>query len=160
MWKKTKKKWPNITKRNCDHTQKFFLTKLNFFFTKLNKKVTKLKKCIQTLKTNCDKVFFLNMTKLKKNFYQTKKKLWQNSTKQNQKFLTKLKKKLSHNFKLKLWQNLSQIVILLKTQIVIVQIVTVVTVVVIVTSFSKNNLTPRQPMRFSQGSFCDSRNVF
>ena len=40
-----------------------------------------------------------------------------------------------------------------KTQIVMVVIVTVVTVVVRVTSFSKNNLTPRQPMRYSQGSF-------
>ena len=39
---------------------------------------------------------------------------------------------------------------------------TVVTVVVIVTSFSKNNLTsrPQQPMRFSQGSFCNSRGKF
>ena len=35
----------------------------------------------------------------------------------------------------------------------IVVIVTVVAVVVIVTSFSKNNLTPRLPMRCSQGSF-------
>ena len=34
-----------------------------------------------------------------------------------------------------------------------VVIVTVVTVVVRVTSFSKNNLTPRQPMKYSQGSF-------
>ena len=44
-----------------------------------------------------------------------------------------------------------------KTQIVTVVLVTVVTVaevtVVIVTSFSKNKLTPRQPMRCSQGSF-------
>ena len=38
-------------------------------------------------------------------------------------------------------------------RIVMVVIVTVVTVIVIVTSFSKNNLTPRQPMRCSQGTF-------
>ena len=38
--------------------------------------------------------------------------------------------------------------------------IVIVTVVVIVTSFNKNNLTPQQPMRFSQGSFCDSRNVW
>ena len=54
--------------------------------------------------------------------------------------------------KLKLWQNS-------KTQIVTVVIVTLVTVadltVVIVTSFSKNNLTPRQPMRCSQAAFYD-----
>ena len=36
---------------------------------------------------------------------------------------------------------------------------TVVTVVVIVTSFSKKNWTPQQPMRFSQGSFHDSCDV-
>ena len=40
-----------------------------------------------------------------------------------------------------------------KTQIVMIVIVTVVTAVVRLTSFSKNNLTPRQPMRYSQGSF-------
>ena len=56
--------------------------------------------------------------------------------------------------KIKLWQNLNnQIVTKLKSQIVTVVIVTVVTVVVIVKYFSKNNLTPQQPMRCSQSSF-------
>ena len=42
----------------------------------------------------------------------------------------------------------------------IVVIVTVVTVVVIVTSFSKNNLTPQQHMRYSQGSFSQFSRCF
>ena len=75
------------------------------------------------------------MTKLEKsNCDKTQKlKLWPNSK------------------KFKLWQNP-------KTHIVtVVQVTVVVTVavvtVVIMTAFSKNNLTPRQPMRSSQGSF-------
>ena len=44
------------------------------------------------------------------------------------------------------------VVILVTVVIVTVVIVTVATVV-IVTYFSKNNLTPRQQMRYSQGSF-------
>ena len=60
-------------------------------------------------------------------------KYWQNSKTQ---IATK---------KIKLWQNS-------KTQIVTVVIVAVVTAV-LVTSFSKNNLTPSQPMRCSHCSF-------
>ena len=44
----------------------------------------------------------------------------------------------------------NQIATKLKTQTVMVVIVTVI---VIVTPFSKNKLTPRQPMKCSQGSF-------
>ena len=63
-------------------------------------------------------------------------KLWQNSKTQS---VTKLKK-------IKWWQNSI-------TQNALVVIVTVVTVLVIVTSFRKNNLTPRQPMICSLGCF-------
>ena len=72
-------------------------------------------------------------------------------TKLKKEIMTKIKK-LYKNWKLKLCQNL--------TQIVIVVIVTVVTVVVIGTSCSKNNLTPQQQMKFSLGSFRDSCDVY
>ena len=65
------------------------------------------------------------------NCYKTQKlKLWHNS-------------KCDKNQKLKFWQKLKTLTIV---------IVTVVTVV-IATPFSKNNLTPRQPMRCSRCSF-------
>ena len=45
--------------------------------------------------------------------------------------------------------------------LVIVTVVTVaVVIVVIMTSFSKNSLTPQQPMRCSRAAFCNSCNVF
>ena len=75
--------------------------------------------------------------KITKNGDKTQKlKFLQNSKTQ---ILTKLKK-------IKWWQTS-------KTQLMTVVILTVVTVVVIVTYFTKNNSTPRQPMRCVQGSF-------
>ena len=80
-----------------------------------------------------------------------KKKL--NCDKSKKKYINVTKLKNSNcdqSQKIKLWQNS-------KTQIVTMVIVTVVIVAVVtavlITSFSKNNLTPRQPMKFSQCSF-------
>ena len=106
--------------------------------------------------SNCDKTKKKMEEKKPTALIVTKLKLelWQNST---NKIVTKTQKlklwqisKTQILTKIKLWQNSN-------TQIVTVVIVTVVTVavvtVVIVASFSKNNLTPWQPMRCSQDSF-------
>ena len=57
------------------------------------------------------------------------------------------------------WPNMETQITQIKT-VVIVTVVTVVTVVVIVISFSKNNSTPWQPMRYSQGSFLQFSRCF
>ena len=45
------------------------------------------------------------------------------------------------------------------TAVIVTEVTVVVVTVVIMTSFSKDNLTPQQPMKCLGAAFCDSRGV-
>ena len=136
MWQNSKTQ--SLTKfknSNCDKTQQHKLwqnSKIQI--------VTILKTLILTiLKTpNVTKLKNSNCDKIKKN-----------------KIMSKfINSNYDKNHQLKLWQkSKNQILEKLKNQILTAVIVEVVTLVVIVTYFRKNNSTPWQPMRCSQGSF-------